>query len=350
MPEVSFSLAGQLLQHAISARVPTFLSGPPGIGKSSLVHSVTQQLGLNLLDVRVALLDAVDLRGLPFPDQERRRTQWLPPEFLPPMDSREKGILFLDEINAAPPNVQAACYQLVLDRRVGEYVLPDGWTICAAGNRTTDKTVAYAMPSALRNRFLTIELRADLQEWLDWASGSICGTRRCHQLITEFISFRPSLLLDLPDSCRDSPFPSPRSWMLASAMLAQVEREWALVPPPRSGSREHELLRSLLEGTVGHASADLLDFLELTFDRRFVAAFLADPERADVPREAPARLVLIAAIAERVRCDADGARRAARFLMQRMLEPEWREKLRSDIVRRCPDMLREPGFRPDAIG
>jgi len=349
MPELTFQAASRVLRSAITAGVPTFISGPPGIGKSTMVRSVASELGLPLRDVRVALLDAVDLRGLPFPDSANGRTKWLPPEFLPAKGSTDSGILFLDEINAAPPGVQAACYQLVLDRRIGEYELPDGWAICAAGNRVSDKTVVYSMPSALRNRFLTIELRADLQEWLDWAKAMAGGSSQCHSLITDFLSFRPSLLIDLPESLRDSPFPTPRSWTLLSRLLRAAETAWTEFPPTLAHSGERELLRSMLEGTVGHAAADFMSFIDSTADREFVKQFLADPTGSDVPRDPPRRMVLISALAERVRSDMDGARMAAKCLMRRLPDKEWREKLRSDVIKRCPEMLREPEFREDVL-
>jgi MoxR-like ATPase len=89
-------------------------------------------LGIRLIDIRAILLDPVDLRGLP--TVEQGRVAWAIPAFLPEDGA---GILSVDELNAAPPLVQAACYQLVLDRALGEYRLPDGWTVFAAGMAVT---------------------------------------------------------------------------------------------------------------------------------------------------------------------------------------------------------------------
>ena len=120
--------------------------GPPGIGKSSIVRQVAADKGLAILDVRAPLLDPTDLRGLPYVADGSAK--WAPPAFLPQNDGSE-GLLFFDELNAAPPLVQASLYQLTLDRRVGEYVLPDGWRIIAAGNRSEDAAIVFRMPSAL---------------------------------------------------------------------------------------------------------------------------------------------------------------------------------------------------------
>src|SRR5947208_2825514 len=107
---------------------------PPGCGKSSVVRQAADQLGLDLIDLRVTLLDPVDLRGLPRLTDDA--AVWVPPAFLPRGGS---GVLFLDELAQAPPLVQAACLQLTLDRRLGEYALPGGWAVVAAGNRAGDR-------------------------------------------------------------------------------------------------------------------------------------------------------------------------------------------------------------------
>lgn len=187
---------------------PLFIWGPPGTGKSSIVRQVASDHQLELVDLRMLLLDPVDLRGLPVP--EGRRVRWSPPEFLP---EGGRGILFLDELNAAPPLVQASVYQLVLDRRVGEYRLPDGWYVVAAGNRESDRSIAHAMPSALLSRFEHLELVPDLESWCAWAyrSGIDPG-------LIAFLRFRPRLLYELSD--RSKAFPCPRTWEMVSRVLS----------------------------------------------------------------------------------------------------------------------------------
>ena len=119
-------------------KVPTFLWGAPGIGKSSIVKQIADSLNIGFIDLRLALMDPTDLKGIPFYDKESHSALWAPPAFLPRDGT---GILFLDELNSAPPSVQASAYQLILDRKVGEYELPDGWAIVSAGNRESDRGV-----------------------------------------------------------------------------------------------------------------------------------------------------------------------------------------------------------------
>ena len=161
------SAVANALRTLVAARQPVFIWGPPGVGKSSVIAQLARSLSLSLRDIRALLLDPVDLRGLPYVAEGR--SKWAVPEFLP---ADGAGILFLDELNAAPAMVQAAFYQLVLDRRLGEYMLPAGWVIVAAGNRDGDRAHTTRMPTPLRNRFVHLDFEVDAQEWSEWAIGA----------------------------------------------------------------------------------------------------------------------------------------------------------------------------------
>jgi MoxR-like ATPase len=113
----------KVVNKLIAQKLPVFIWGPPGIGKSSIVKQIATSQELEFLDLRLSLLDPTDLKGIPFFNAETKEGVWAKPSFLP-SDTGSKGILFLDEINTAPPAVQASAYQLILDRKVGEYELP----------------------------------------------------------------------------------------------------------------------------------------------------------------------------------------------------------------------------------
>ncbi|MGC2744685.1 MAG: MoxR family ATPase, partial [Candidatus Angelobacter sp.] len=158
------SAISSALRTLVAAQQPVFVWGGPGIGKSALIRQLAGSLKKSLRDVRALLLDPVDLRGLPYFSDGQ--SKWATPEFLP---KDGEGILFLDELNAAPAMVQASCYQLVLDRKLGEYTLPDGWAVIAAGNHDSDRGVTTRMPTPLRNRFVHLDFEVDLQDWSEWA-------------------------------------------------------------------------------------------------------------------------------------------------------------------------------------
>ena len=268
------------LETLLDIRQPVFLWGAPGVGKSQVVAQVARKRGVALRDIRAILLDPVDLRGLPR-ISESGTSVWCPPGFLPGGKDPERGILFLDELNAAPPLVQAACYQLVLDRRIGEYVLPEGWTIVAAGNRDRDKAVTHRMPSALANRMVHLDFETGLDDWLLWAQEAGIRAEVC-----AFLRFRPKMLHDFDPASAGKAFASPRSWEFASNILASG-------PDARV---EYELY----QGAVGPAAAaEFMGFLRVWRDLPTVEDILSAPESAPIPDEPAAVYALCEALALR---------------------------------------------------
>jgi MoxR-like ATPase len=213
------SAVANVRRSLVVARQSVFVWGGQEVGKSAVVAQLARSLQKNLRDIRVLLLDPVDLRGLPFLGSDGR-SKWATPDFLPPDG---EGILFIDELNAAPATVQASCYQLVLDRKLGEYTLPHGWAIIAAGNRDLDRGATTRMSTSLRNRFVHIDFEVDTQEWSEWAIHN-----NLRPEVIAFVRFRPELLSQFD---RDAnAFPSPRSWEFVSRILdskpdSKVEHE-----------------------------------------------------------------------------------------------------------------------------
>jgi len=160
------------IMRAFKNKRPIFLWGPPGIGKSEIVAEITNDMGGYMIDLRLGQMEPTDIRGIPFFNKNNEKMDWAPPIDLPDEELAKQYpvvVLFLDEMNSAAPSVQAAGYQLILNRRVGKYVLPDNVVIVAAGNRESDKGVSYRMPSPLANRFVHMEVRPDFEAWQQWA-------------------------------------------------------------------------------------------------------------------------------------------------------------------------------------
>ncbi len=200
------------------------LWGPPGVGKSQAVRQIGNRIEketkkrVSITDVRLLLFNPIDLRGIPTANADKTLAVWLRPEIFQ-MDPSEEviNILFLDEISAAPQSVQAAAYQIALDRTVGEHRLPDNCIVIAAGNRTTDKSVAYKMPKALANRFLHMEVEGNFDSWKRWAIQS-----GINEKVIGFLSFRSNYLMGFDASAEDLAFPTPRSWEMVSNLLNAV--------------------------------------------------------------------------------------------------------------------------------
>lgn len=189
-------------------KLSTMIWGAPGIGKSNIVQQVANVNQLELVDLRLSQLAPTDLRGLPVPTEGT--STWYPPEFLP---KQGNGILFLDEINMAPPAIQGVAQQLILDRRIGSYTLPSGWFVWSAGNRKEDRAAVFDMPGPLANRFIHLEVEVVNADFRRYAH-----RRGFSPDIIAFIAFREDLLHKY--QAGENAWPSPRSWEMANQLYS----------------------------------------------------------------------------------------------------------------------------------
>ena len=214
------SQASNIVLRAIHSNRPIFMWGPPGIGKSEMIEDLAhkQISGNNLLiDLRLALMEPTDLRGYPFRNPDTNTMEWAPPTDLPSQelaDMYDTVILFLDELNSAPPSVQAAAYQLILNRRIGQYVLPKNVRVVAAGNRETDRGVTYRMPAPLANRFRHVNMEVCFEDWKSWAVQN-----SVHEDVVGYLSYAKQDLFDFDPKINSQAFATPRSWTYVSEIL-----------------------------------------------------------------------------------------------------------------------------------
>jgi hypothetical protein len=286
-------LASEFRAAAEGVHTPVMLWGAPGVGKSRIVQEVARASGVPLVDLRLAQMEPTDLRGIPFRDGAR--VVWSIPAMLPDAERHgARGILFLDEISSAPPTVTAAAYQLILDRRLGEYRAPEGWAIFAAGNRHGDRGVTYSMPAPLANRFTHYELEPHLDDWVAWAHREGIDER-----LIGFLRFRPELLLDFDAARHRAAFPSPRSWEFAHRALAKF------------GARP-ELLADALAACVGEAAALALRAYLDHLGRLPDIAAIAAGKSSEIPQGIDLQYAVAAALVRRVvRLGRGAPRRAA---------------------------------------
>jgi hypothetical protein len=300
-----------LIHHDI--KLSTMIWGPPGIGKSSIVAQTAEANELAFTDLRLSQLAPTDLRGLPVAEDGVSR--WYPPEFLP----REgKGILFLDELNLAPPAMQGMAQQLILDRQVGSYRVPEGWFIWAAGNRKEDMAAVYDMPSPLANRFLHLEVEPEFESFKRYAL-----THGVHEQITAFLAFRPELLHKLTP--QQNAWPSPRSWVMASHL--------------------HRANLGI-ESAVGTAMAyEFKAFVALYGNIPDLEAILrGEGESIPFPSEPSLSYATIVGLTSRTK-DAQAAYHAFRWLVG-AAKPEWVQLCAIDLFR----MMRLKGMMEELSG
>lgn len=233
------------LSHAASCRRPIFVWGPPGIGKSQISRQVADELGFNFFeDLRLSQMDPTDLRGIPVPstDEEGNAVaRWSPPHFYRRQTLRADGgkaFYMFDEMNSAPQSIQAAAYQIVLDRRIGDFKLGPNDFVMAAGNRETDRGATFKMPTPLMNRFVHIELRHDFDDWQEHALSKLFD-----KYVVGYLTFAKAELFSFDPSSASRGFPTPRSWEFVSDLVKD------------SPNLPENVMLALIAGAVGEGVA-----------------------------------------------------------------------------------------------
>ena len=255
---------------------------------SAICQQTAEELGYEYHDIRALLLDPVDLRGIPHID-DNGYTRWAPPAFLPPTESEEAHLINLEELPAAPPMIQTSLYQLTLDRKIGEYTLPEKCAVIACGNRENDGGVFHRMPAALRSRMIHIELTVSKPDWMDYAAVKGLATE-----VYFFIEYEPDLLYQYDPRTKENAFPCPRTWEIVSD-LVNTTREISV------DALNHEDQRALYTGIIGEAAAiKFLAFLRLRDELPMPGVVLNDPEKAMIPENASALLALCGSIVQYV--------------------------------------------------
>jgi hypothetical protein len=248
------------IQHSINRKRPLFIWGQPGIGKSDIVAQAAQAQKRPLIDIRLPLMEPTDIRGIPYLADVKvydktgklvkdengvpiydKQFRWSTPSDLP-TDEASRALVFFDEMSAAPPSVQAATYQIILNRRIGNYVMPKDVAIVAAGNRVKDKGVAYNMPMPLANRFTHLTLDVDADDWKEWAT-----LNRVHKDIVGYISFQPGDLNTFNPSTDGYAFATPRSWFFTSELLQEENAEGKM----QDTHLPDNVLADMIKGTIG---------------------------------------------------------------------------------------------------
>lgn len=269
------------LEKLIEAQIPVFVWGSPGIGKSSIIKQIAVDKGLAFVDLRLSLLDPTDLKGIPFFDKDNHEAVWASPNFLP-KEADSKGILFLDEINTAPPSVQASAYQLVLDRKVGDYELPKGWSIVAAGNHESDRGVVYRMPPPLANRFVHLSMEVSFEDWKGWAYDNEIDSS-----IIAFLHYDESKLFDFDPSKNQKSFPTPRSWEYVHKILAS--------------ELEAVLLMDIISGAVGNESATAFMSFRKVMNRLPNIERLLEGEELEIEHDSQVLFAFIAGVVSHIK-------------------------------------------------
>jgi hypothetical protein len=262
--------------------IPVYVEGPPGVGKSEMFKQLAQEERIGFIDLRLAQLDPVDLRGLPAVQvvEKLAMTVWSRPDFWPQAKrDGEKGILLLDELGDCGKAMQSAGYQVVLDRRAGPHEILPGWYIAGAGNNMKHRAGAQPMSSALANRFAHIEIDADLKTFVEY--GNRVGF---NYAILGFLQARPKLLHDMPEAGAIKAFPTPRAWAKASMIC----------------DTPNDVRMKLIAGCVGEGAAGEFMAYQRVLDLPDFEEVVANPKKCKIPEVPSHRYALSSMLAQRV--------------------------------------------------
>ena len=256
---------------------PMMVWGAPGLGKSTIIRKLAEEYGVQFIDVRLAQREPVDIRGLPVPTENgvewQVSAEW-------PRDPDSRGIILFDELTAADRSLQVAAYEFILDRRLGDlYKVPDGWYICAAGNRTEDRAVSTTMSSALANRFLHVELESNADNWLEWAVSN-----EIHPSVSGFIRFRPGMLFNQENENLERGWPTPRSWERVSTMMK-------ILPD------DENLIRHTVYGLVGNRAGIEFMAFHRTAQNLDIKEMMLGTKEIKIPQKADLRYALCSGVA-----------------------------------------------------
>jgi len=347
--QVTSDTLQQVIQVCLKINRPLFVWGNPGIGKSDNIRQVIQHYkdeGLRalLIDIRASQLDAVDTRGVPFTyevhstesDKVVKRTAWAIPDLFPTAEvaaAYDIIIIFLDELNNAPPSVQAALYQLVLDRKLGDYVLPDNVIVIAAGNLETDRGATHRMATPLADRFFHVELLVDNQAWEKWA----LGDADIHLAVVAYIRWRPEHLHVWDAKSPSKAQATPRGHEYVSDAIKECEKSGI------NGAVEAALISGKLGEAVG---AELTGFLPIFRNLPDPVGVIMAPDAADIPNDPATMYALCGAIAQQTsKTNIDRVLRyATRVKECSHAGPEFAILLVRQAITKHPEVQQTKGF------
>lgn len=288
-----------------------YLEGPPGMGKTSIIEQIAEDIGARCEVIRLCDYEPSDLSGWVVADPNKKdgeikmvqcRPNWMPDE-----GEEHPTIVFFDEMPQGSTSCQNAAAQIINERRIGQFSLPDNAVVVGAGNGAKDRAGTSHMPTHLRDRLTWLEVEPNPDDTCNYFAEVGVDFR-----VIAYLRFTPQRLSEFNRDAKACP--SPRSWERVSSWL--------------STGLNGPLLQSTIGGQVGEAAAaDFMAYLKLTQAVPDMDKLLANPEKADIPTDAGVLFAVASAVGQRIKTgdekalkDADAAVRYLRRINRKEIQ------------------------------
>lgn len=261
---------------------PSLLVGMPGVGKTDLVKQAAEEAGYELLITHPVVDDPIDYKGLPFVVEGK--ADFHPIGFLNQlMTTTSPLVVFLDDLGQAPPVVQAAAMQLLLNRAINGKKISDYVVFVAATNRPQDRAGVTQILEPVKSRFLTImHVDAHVKDWSEWAAAN--GIR---QEVIGCVNFRTGLLEGFEPTADMTNSSTPRTIAHVSQILDMDVPEDAKM--------------DLIGGAAGAGFArEFTAFVEAYNRLPDLQEALADPDSINIPNDPILQWAFASSLADHV--------------------------------------------------
>lgn len=327
-------LIQDLLNLAINDRkyVALRLNGPPGGGKTSVVRQAAEIIGrqrkikCTAKVVRLSEVEQPDVKGYGLPPADNVSSSKM--QFSLPFwawdvaTDGEIGILFLDEFSQCADDLQKVAAQILLERSIGEYTLPPGVIVVAAGNRESDRSGVRKTMAFVQNRLMDINIEPNKDATVEWMERNGVSPS-----VISFVEAHPGVVLQDRVPEKPGPFCTPRSITMLGDLI---------------GTTTMERFTECAYGLIGEgAGAQFVAHLRVIESLPKYSEIVSDPKGAKLPGDRPdACYAIMQIIAHNV--SGETAKPAFEYL-RRMGKEFQAAGLRSSI-RRCPQIVQQKEF------